>query len=223
MAMRRKIVGRVARDLVLAVIIFIAAGNLAILSANLVARSMLDQPRLPDLAGIANLQSVDDHVWRGAAPSHEGYKALASHGVSTLVDLRAEEDVSVDEALLQELRLTRYNIPLRDGQAPSPAQVQRFLDVVNESKGRVFVHCGAGVGRTGTMAASYLVDSGQADSLEALGRNLAVGPPSLEQISFVTGLTGEQAARPPVAVSVMSRLIDGPRRVWVHLTSAYGG
>ncbi|WP_406215152.1 hypothetical protein [Streptomyces canus] len=44
----------------------------------------------------------------------------------------------------------------------------------------MFVHCGAGVGRTGTMAAAYLVKTGEQSS--AVRRNLAVGPPSIEQI-----------------------------------------
>ena len=51
--------------------------------------------------------------------------------------------------------------------------------------GTVFVHCGAGVGRTGAMVGAYLVDQGELSGSAALRRNLAVGPPSLEQIAFV--------------------------------------
>ncbi|WP_443089385.1 fused DSP-PTPase phosphatase/NAD kinase-like protein [Yinghuangia sp. ASG 101] len=34
--------------------------------------------------------SRGDHVWRGSAPGDEGYRALASMGIRTIVDLRAE-------------------------------------------------------------------------------------------------------------------------------------
>ncbi|MDQ3986195.1 MAG: dual specificity protein phosphatase family protein [Actinomycetota bacterium] len=217
----RKIVGRSMRSVAIGFVVFIVAGNLTILGANLIARAMLEAPTTPSLPGIANLEAVDDHVWRGAAPSETGYRALASHGVGTVVDLRAEEDVAVDEQLLKELDIDFVSIPLRDGQTPTPGQVGEFLAQVRKTDKRVFVHCGAGVGRTGTMAASYLVSSGQAEPLEALGRNLAVGPPSLEQITFVADLAGRGAERPPAMISFVSRILDGPRRAWVHLSSAY--
>ncbi len=48
------------------------------------------------------------------------------------------------------------HMPIRDGQLPSEAQVARFMEVVRESDGPVFVHCGVGVGRRGTMVEAYL-------------------------------------------------------------------
>ncbi len=57
-------------------------------------------------------------------------------------------------------------------------QANQFIEAVQSFEGVVLVHCGAGVGRTGTMAAAYLVRSGEATPNEALWRNLAVGPPS---------------------------------------------
>ena len=221
MAKHGKIVGKLVRNLVVGLILFILAGNIAILGANVLLRATVNTPPVPDLPGIGNLAAVDDHLWRGAAPTETGYKALAKHGVGTIVDLRAEADVNVDEDLLDRLGLKRIELPMRDGQAPSEAQVERFLNIVSESKKRVFVHCGAGVGRTGTMAASYLVASGQADGTQALARNLAIGPPSLEQITFAAELADGDMGRPPAPITWMSRIIDGPRRMWVNVTNAY--
>jgi protein-tyrosine phosphatase len=104
-------------------------------------------------------------------------------------------------------------IPVRDGQIPSRAEVDEFLRVVQESPGRVLVHCGAGVGRTGTMVAAYRSAVGMGNGTDAMRQNLAVGPPSLEQLVFASRIDGG-TSRPPVAVVVTSRLLDAPRRMW---------
>jgi protein-tyrosine phosphatase len=85
----------------------------------------------------------------------------------------------------------------------------------------VFVHCGAGVGRSGSMAAAYLISTGQADGWAALRTNLGVGPPSLEQIWYVLELNkGEKDThQPPVLISAISRTLDAPRRIWTNLTA----
>jgi protein-tyrosine phosphatase len=220
MAAGFRIAMRYMRNVVIAVVLFIVAGNLAIFGANLIARATVDQIDVPDIPGVMNLAAADDHVWRGAAPTDAGYRGLAKHGVKTIVDLRAEKDVDVDRKMLDRLGLDLVRLPMRDGQAPTAELVNEFLRVAATSEGRVYVHCGAGVGRTGTMAAAYLVRSGQASSFEALQRNLAVGPPSLEQIGFVAQLD-EETDSPPAALTLMSRVIDGPRRIWVNLTHAY--
>ena len=105
-------------------------------------------------------------------------------------------------------------LPISDGQTPTPAQIARFLQVVDESPGTVFLHCGAGVGRTGSMAAAYLVATGQASGIEATMRNLSVGPPSLEQIAFSVRLAGDRAEHANAALVAVSRVARRPARMW---------
>ena len=64
------------------------------------------------------------------------------------------------------------------------------------------------------MAGAYLVAQGEGGQTAALRRNLAVGPPSLEQIAYVSQLDGEDPDRPGRMVTAASRVIDFPRRAW---------
>jgi protein tyrosine phosphatase (PTP) superfamily phosphohydrolase (DUF442 family) len=201
--------------LVLAAVL--AIGNLTILAAHALARttanaSAVDVP--DDVAAIRNFEAIDATLWRGGAPSDADYRALAAAGVTTVVDLRAEHDRYIPHALLDELGLTLVAIPIRDGQTPTTFQVERFFDAVEQSDGAVYLHCGAGVGRTGTLAAAYTVARG-GGGWAAMRANLAVGPPSLEQLAFAASLdVGEQPKRPNAALVAMSRTFDAPRRIW---------
>ncbi|HUR17913.1 MAG TPA: dual specificity protein phosphatase family protein [Acidimicrobiales bacterium] len=195
---------------------FLLLPNLAIIGIHLLAQR--SQPASSVSLPIKNFAEVDSRLWRGAAPDARGYGALAAHGVVTVIDLRAEDDIRVDDARLAELGITRIHLPLRDGQAPSQALVNRFLQAVEDSPGLAYVHCGAGVGRTGTMSAAYLVNTGQATPKEALQRNLRVGPPSLEQIAFSASLSvGSDVRRPRPLLVAVSRALDAPRRIWTNL------
>ncbi len=191
---------------------FVLLPNLAI--ALLHRWAQRAQPEVPPRLPIVNFAEVDERLWRGAAPTEVGLEALAADGVASVVDLRAEQNIQTHDALRNRLGIDRFHIPLRDGQAPTRAQVECFLNAVDRSPGRVFVHCGAGVGRTGTMAAAYLVSTGQATCEEAVGRNLSVGPPSVEQLAFAAMLADRDVRRPSAPVVAYSRVVDGPRRLW---------
>lgn len=199
---------------------FMLVGNAAILLASGLASAVTGARPAPGVEGVDNFAVVDDRVWRGAAPEAHGYESLAAHGATTVVDLRAEAvdgGDEVDPEQLDALGLELVEIPIRDGQTPTPAEVRRFLEAIEGSQGPVFVHCGAGVGRSGAMVAAYLMATEQADAGERLRRNLSVGPPSLEQIAYAAWVDGD-FDRPSLPVVAVSRLLDGPRRLWHVLT-----
>jgi len=213
---------RRARRAALCFAAIIACGNIVIFAASVLAKLTTDPSSLgasDDVQRIQNFEAVDAKLWRGGAPSSDDLRALADAGVTTIIDLRAERDLSVPGSLLRELGLTRVTIPIRDGQTPRASQVERFLDAVDTSVGKVFLHCGAGVGRAGTLSAVYAVSRG-GDGWNALRNNLAVGPPSLEQLAFAASLdTDEGYQRPNGAVVALSRTLDAPRRIWKTLES----
>lgn len=220
---RVRLTGRRVGALVLkgagVVVGFLVVGNLAILAASFWARetTATAQP-LSAIEGVDNLRAVDATVWRGAAPSSDGYRDLALAGVTTVVDLRAEEGIEADAETVTGLGMRLVRIPMRDGQVPSAEEVGTFLAATEGSAGTVFVHCGAGVGRTGAMVGAYQVSTGELSGSAALRRNLAIGPPSLEQIAFVATMGSGLPDKPGALVTSVSRVLDAPRRLW----SRYG-
>lgn len=173
--------------------------------------------RRATLASVRNLRPIDDRVWAGGQPSDDEYRALAAQGVRLVVDLRSDADddrLEDDADLLAALGITRLHLPIPDGNVPSAAQTAALVDAVSESDGLVFLHCGAGVGRTGAAAAAYLASTGRNPSLlEAL----AIGTLTLEQMWDIgtmgpgdpTGVGGPVGA----AVRMLDEALDVPRRV----------
>lgn len=224
-APRRRWFRRIGVTLVLAALV-VALGNGLIVGTHALLHARAGAPAA--FPGVPKFAAVDERLWRGAAPDGLGYRTLAERGVRTIVDLRAEEHLEDISPWLTSLGVTLVRIPIRDGQAPTQAQVDRFRDAVRSSPGTVFVHCGAGIGRTGVMAATYLVEERGESPRLALRENLELGPPSLEQLDYVSDLEGTPAGsgratsaeveRPGAVVVGASRVLDAPRRLW----SRYG-
>ena len=108
-----------------------------------------------------------------------GLAALAQQGVSLVVNLheRAHEPSSLACHGLSEVHL-----PVRDFTAPTQEQIGQAVAALKEAVGAgrtVAVHCGAGLGRTGTILACYLVRTGvPAD--DAIRHIRALRPGSVE-------------------------------------------
>lgn len=188
-------------------------GNLALVGMSWWARATTDLKAGPDLEGVPKLFVVDDRVWRGARPNAAGYRSLVTHGVATVVDLQPGSHRD-DDRKVRALGMDIVHLAVIDGRPPSPSQVRQFIALVSASRGRVFVHCGEGVGRAGTMAAAYKVATGQTDASTAVRESLAVGVLTLEQIAFVSSLDRDGAHRPNAVATAVSRFLDAPRQLF---------
>jgi atypical dual specificity phosphatase len=106
-------------------------------------------------------------------------RALARHGVTLLINLH-ERPHPPDR--LARHGVTEVHLPVPDFTPPSPEQLERGVDAIEEGIAfgrKVAVHCGGGLGRTGTLLACYLVKHGLAPG-EAIARVRDARPGSIE-------------------------------------------
>jgi len=120
---------------------------------------------------LPNFQKVDDHVYRGAQPSDNGFKDLAQLGVKTVVDLRdiGEHSQAGEQKVVTDLGMRYVSIPMHGMSTPKDDQVAAVQALFNDTaSGPVFVHCKRGADRTGMVVAVYRISHDQWDNKKAL-------------------------------------------------------
>ena len=105
---------------------------------------------------------------QGAVVLTERLMLLHQMGITHFIDLTSPADSVKPYQPLEGA--VRINHPITDFGVPSPLQMQSILQSIQtalQAGGKVYVHCKAGIGRTGTVAATWLTEQGL-DSEQAL-------------------------------------------------------
>ena len=121
---------------------------------------------------------VEDAVGGMARPGRDALEWLREKGVTALVSLTLRAPEGFEG--IGDLDVLR--VPIRDMSSPTLAQLHdlvAYMRSVVEGRGKVVAHCGAGLGRTGTVLAAYLVGDGWT-AREAIRQVRALRPGSIE-------------------------------------------
>lgn len=119
----------------------------------------------PAIDHIPNYRQIAPGIVRGGQPTQEGMDWLIhERGVKTVVDLRGSDKASPfcqwDEPRWPDVE--QHCIEVEDYQTPSLPELKQFIEIANQAgaENPMFVHCKAGIGRTGTMIACWRISQG---------------------------------------------------------------
>jgi tyrosine-protein phosphatase SIW14 len=109
------------------------------------------------IRGVPNPGKINDGLYRGAQPNEQGLEELKKLGITTIVDLRAEDrgKSEWERQQAEKLGLRFVHIPIAGFAAPTNEEVAQFLSLFRDSQQKVFVHCLLGEDRTGVFVATY--------------------------------------------------------------------
>jgi cell division cycle 14 len=166
----------------------------------------------------------DENGFRSFSASYYS-EVLLDMGVSMVVRLNEPE---YDATALEKEKIEVLDLFFEDCTSPPPRVAAAFLAAVDRADGLVAVHCKAGLGRTGTLIALYLMRRHGFSAREAMGWLRIMRPGSVigEQQHFLCAI--EAAVNRPGPACGWSRLIaagecDKGEGTWSALTGAVDG
>jgi atypical dual specificity phosphatase len=121
----------------------------------------------PHLAALARPYALEDLTW------------LREQGLQLLISLT---EMPLRSDWINEAGLLSIHIPIEDMHAPTMEQLDCAVSAIRRAREKgigLAVHCAAGLGRTGTVLAAYLVSQGF-NAREAIARVRELRPGSVE-------------------------------------------
>ena len=156
---------------------------------------------IPALTGVPMVKysRITPQIYVGPQYRNGGKRRLKRLGIDHGVNMRIEFDDAE-----QGLALDYYcHLPTVDDDAPTLEHLRRgiaFVERAVEDGGKVYIHCGGGIGRAPTMAAAYFISKGYSlDDAIGLIRKarpfIYVMPPQMEQLKRFAAIVGEEGRR----------------------------
>ena len=145
-------------------------------------RSMLRRGTMDDLTWL-----VDNQIAACTYPSGPTLGEFSRLGIEVVVNLHERPH---EAQIVDGHRLTQVHLPVRDFTPPTQAQLAAGVAAIDRALAegqRVVIHCAAGLGRTGTLLACWLVSQG-ADPDDAIARVRAARPGSVETAAQVAAV-----------------------------------
>jgi atypical dual specificity phosphatase len=127
--------------------------------------SWIDKPRL---AAMAEPASLEDYQW------------LREHGIQFVISLTESPP---RRSWINDVGLFSMHIPIEDMHPPMQAQIDLCMNSIDKAMQNQFgvgLHCTAGLGRTGTMIACWLVQKENLSAKDAITRVRRLRPGSIE-------------------------------------------
>ena len=113
------------------------------------------------LLGHTWFSQVTPTLWLGGAPTYgRDYRELLRHGITAVVDMRAERHADPAFFVSHGIAHRQYDVP--DVTVPDVDVLTNAVDWIEDRilEGRVvLIHCAKGRGRSATVLAAYLMDS----------------------------------------------------------------
>ena len=145
------------------------------------AQELAQEQAVPaEISGIPNYYRLREDIATAGQPTDEALEAVKESGFKAVLNLRTEQEGSLEEApKVEALGLKYYNIPIgRDGF--SPEKVEKFHEIIEDPSNRpILVHC-ASSNRVGAMWFINEVLKEGRDEEEALAEAKKAGLKSLE-------------------------------------------
>lgn len=113
-------------------------------------------------APLWQLSEVTPQLYLGGQHSVRGYRKMRQRGISAIINMREQRFSDVAAGIAGERHL---HLPTIDNTPPTVADLSRGAAFANDEiarGGKIYIHCGVGVGRAPTMVAAYLISTGLA-------------------------------------------------------------